>query len=122
MKEYIYNQPVPCKVKDSTGELFDLKNGDTVITYDGKIFKFLSHCFAATQINLREDFMRVYTVEELNRYDRIYENAMIAAMQTLIANLKDVKISSDMYEIELVPKNAIWFANRLVEELKEKEY
>jgi len=80
MKEYVYNQPFPCKILDVTGELFDLERGDTVITYDGKTLNFLSHSFAATQINLREDFMRVYTVEEMNRYDRIYESAMIAAM------------------------------------------
>ena len=121
-REYIYNGAVSCTIFDTIGIPFDLKKGDTITTNDGNMFKYEKHCFVVEKVKLRSFFQRVYTEEEQNRYNRIYENAMVAAMQSLIANLKDVKISSDMHEIELVPKNAIWYANELVKELKEREF
>ena len=122
MKEYMYNEISPFAVLDTIGERFDLNKGDVISTYDGKMFRYRTHYFAITKERLKELFLRVYTVEEQNRYDRIYENAMIAAMQSLIEGLKDKPVSMDMHEIEIIPKNAIFFANSLVEELKEKEY
>ena len=121
MKKYMYNEIAPFAVLDTMGERFDLKKCDIISTYDGKTFRYMTHNFALTKERLKELFLRVYTVEDKNRYDRIFENAMIAAMQTLIGGLKDRTVSSDMHEIEVVPKNAIYFAERLVEELKEKE-
>ena len=122
MKEYMYNEIAPFAVLDTIGERFDLNKGDVISTYDGKMFRYGTHNFAITKERLKELFLRVYTVEDQNRYDRIYENAMIAAMQSLIEGLKDKPVSMDMHEIEVIPKNAIYFANSLVEELKEKEY
>ena len=122
MKEYMYKENAPFCILDTIGERFDLKKGDVISTYDGKMFMYGTHNFAITKERLKELFLRVYTVEDQNRYDRIYENAMIAAMQSLIEGLKDKPVSIDMHEIEIIPKNAIFFANSLVEELKEKEY
>lgn len=65
--------------------------------------------------------MHVYTAKEEARYERIHERAMIAAMQALIENLPP-KISTDMSELENVTSNAIWFADSLVNKLKDKEF
>ena len=122
MKQYVYNQSASFAVLDTVGERFDLKQFDIIFTYDeGKTFSFTGHSFVIPRDKLKENFLRVYTVEEQNRYDRIYENAMVSAMQSLIANMKD-KTISDMCDVENVPKNAIWFADKLVEELKGKEF
>ena len=121
-KEYKYCQSHPFTSLDTFGNRFTLNKGDNIATWDGETFQYGVHNFALDRKRLRELFQRIYTVEHMERYERIRENAMIAAMQQMIAGLKDVKVSPDMYEIEVIPKNAIWFADRLVEELMESEF
>lgn len=121
MKKYIYNQASPSSLVDMAGEIFALQYGATITTCDGKEYNYYSHAFTLPPESLKSDFRRVYTVEEQNRYERIHDHAMVAAMQSMIVRLPDT-ISSDMHELENVTSNAIWFADNLVDKLKDKEY
>lgn len=122
MKQYIYNHFSTFVTNDTAGEVFHLKDNDIItLRCDGR-YEHRDHVFSLTKDELKKYFTRIYTIEDENRYDRIFEIAMIAAMQSLISNLKECKISTDMYEVENVTTNAIWFANNLVEKLKDKEF
>lgn len=125
MKQYVYRKLTSLVFIDTERHDFILKDGDVVTLRENGKFEFGDHVFSIAKDDLKECFERIYTREERNRYDRIHENAMIAAMQSLIANLKDYEVSSAedaIQEIGVLPKNAIWFADRLVYELKEKEF
>lgn len=115
MKQYIYNQTSAYTSLDTIGEKFSLKQGDIVTTCDGKMYTFGTHTFALERETLMEWFMRIYTIEESNRYGRIYEQAMLSAMQGMI--IKGWTVS----ESKTVAENAIDFAHALVEELKERD-
>lgn len=122
MKQYIYDKETSLVLMDMGGRQFTLKRGDVVEARSDGDYDFGSHTFIFTRENLRESFERIYTKEELDRYERIFEKALVASMQSLIANLEDKEINIDVCELEIVPKNAIWFATQLVNELKEKEF
>lgn len=108
-------------ITDNSGRQSYIKRGDIFTARSDGDYDHEGSVFTISKENLRKHFMRVYTVEETNRYERIRENAMIAAMQSMIEGLGDKPVSPDMHEIENIPKNAIWFADQLVEELKKKE-
>ena len=120
MKQYVYKGS-GLTVFDEIGRHITLREGDVITLRGDRKYEYRDFVFSLMDDDLRSRFDRVYTIEEQRRYDRIHENAMIAAMQSLITNLKDRDVSPDMHEIENVPKNAVWFADRLIEELKRKE-
>ena len=122
MKEYIYNLTTPYMSIDTVGEPFELKQDDIVTLCGDGLYKYRDHKFALTRESLKRDFERIYHRCELDRYDRIHEYAMIGAMQSLIICQNGKPISSDMHELENITTNAIWFADNLVNKLKDKEY
>lgn len=122
MKEYIYNLTKPYMAIDTVGEKFELKQGDIVTLCGDRLYKCRDHKFALTRESLKRYFERIYHTCELDRYDRIRECAMIGAMQSLIICQNNKPISSDMHELENITTNAIWFADNLVNKLKDKEY
>jgi hypothetical protein len=121
MKQYVYYLGNPCVFTAFGGKQFELKNGDIITKNSDGDYEFGSHVFLIFDNDLKSKFMRVYTEQEQMRYERIYEQAMIAAMQSLIEKLPP-KISTDMSELENVTSNAIWFAGNLVRKLKDKEF
>lgn len=122
MKEYIYKLTTPYTSIDTVGEQFKLKLGDIVTLCGDGLYEHNNHKFALTRESLKRDFERIYHTRELDRYDRIHERTMIGAMQSLIICQNDKPISSDMHELENITANAIWFADNLVNKLKDKEY
>lgn len=121
MKQYVYFLGNPCVFTAFGGKQFELKEGDIITKRSGGDYEFGSHVFLVFDKDLKSKFMRVYTTQEQMRYQEIHDKAMIAAMQSLITRL-DNTVSSDMHELENVTSNAIWFADNLVNKLKDKEY
>lgn len=121
IKKYIYNMAAPFTGIDTVGAMYKLHEGDIVYAYADGLYECYDHRFALTKEILKREFRRVYTTEEQMRYDRIYEHAVVGAMQSLIARFDDT-ISSDMHELENITSNAIWFADDLLKKLKDKEY
>lgn len=121
MKQYVYYLGNPCVFTAFGGKQFELKTGDIITKNSDGDYEFYSHVFLVSDKDLKSKFMRVYTEQEQMRYERIYEQAMIAAMQSLIEKLPP-KISTDMSELENVTSNSIWFAGNLVRKLKDKEF
>lgn len=115
-KQYVYCQNSTTVFTAFGGRQFTLKEGDIITAGSDFGYKFENHAFLVGREDLRSKFMRVYTVEQQNRYDRIYEQAMISAMQGMI--IKGWGVS----ESKTVSQNAIDFAHALVEELKEREF
>lgn len=116
MKQYVYYQNSTTVFMAFGGRQFTLKEGDIITANSGGGYKFENHAFLVGREELKSKFMRVYTVEQQNRYDRIYEQAMISAMQRMITNGRGVS------ESKTVAQNAIDFAHALVSELKEREF
>jgi hypothetical protein len=122
MKQYIYNQAAPYAGYDTTGNMFELHLGDVITACDNGVYGHYDKWFNVSVDRLKSDFRRIYTAREQERYERIHERAMIAAMQSLIECQNDKPISSDMRELENITSNAIWFADSLVNKLKDKEF
>ena len=120
MKQYVYIKKDPMTVKDVSGVQIEIVFGSMVFTNDNVLFEFTDRRFTLSVIELSDSFQRIYTAEETARYERIHDEALIAAMQSLIGIMGN-EISADLHEVDNVVKNAIWLAGRLVSELKKKE-
>jgi len=124
MKQYIYKGKYPIKIVDMGGSSFDLYHGDIITYHDMGEYKYGDRHFIYNKADLRADFHRLYTPQEENRYERIEEQAIIAAMQSMIERIdgKIVGVLTNNKEVEVVTKNAILFGKRLVDNLKEEEF
>ena len=121
MKKYVYNKNSTCACIDFAGVRFELKKGDIITKYSDGDYEFGSHVFLVLDKDLKSLFMRVYTTQEQMRYERIREQAMIAAMQSLIEKMPTTDIA-DLDEVGKVTANAVRFADSLVGNLKDKEF
>jgi hypothetical protein len=116
MKQYVYYQNSTTVFMAFGGRQFALKQGDIITANSDGDYEFEGNVFLVGRQDLRNKFQRVYTIEEQNRYDRIYEQAMLSAMQGMI--IKGWSVS----ESKTVAQNAIDFADAQVKELKDKEF
>ena len=124
-KTYVFNGDKTMMFTDTNGISREFNPGQEVIlTGDGTLIQLPDHSGVRFRIEkawLKHCFKRIWSDAELERYERIHEQAMIAAMQSLIANLKDKPGSPDVEDLEKVPMDAIFFADRIIEELKARE-
>lgn len=116
MKEYLYKQATPFVLIDTTGKQFELKEDDVVTLCGDGLYEYRDHKFALTKETLRSHFDRIYNASERDRYNRVYERAMVGAMQGMIIHGWLVSESSTVAE------NAIDFADALVNKLKERDF
>ena len=120
MKQYVYDGNSPMIVFDMGGKQFNLYRGDIITYHDMGEYKYGDHHFIYNRKDLKKDFHRLYTPQQENRYERIEEQAIIAAMQSMIARISGNL--TDINDVEVVTKNAILFGKKLVEDLKEREF
>lgn len=119
MKTYTYIESVPLALVDMDGESFSLSEGAEVWTDNPPVLRYGYHSFLLPDEEWKH-FRRKYSKEEQARYDRIFENALIGAMQSCINY--DTMFRLCMTNDEVIPEFAIRTATNLVEALKEKEF
>ena len=133
MKEYLYKQATPFVSIDTTGKQFELKEDDVVTLCGDGLYEYRDHKFALTKETLRSHFDRIYNTSERDRYDRVYERAVVGVMQATITGmmgnltLMEQMASRAVREgfncvSKMIAADAVGFADALVEELKEKDF
>ena len=124
MKKYLYDFNRPYAV-DVDGKLVKISKGETLSTIDGETFKVNGKETIISQEDLQKYFIRIWSQEEQNRFERIWEKSVFVCLKALLEKrVSELDTGTDgilnvTYD---TPDMAFAYADMVIERLKVREY